>query len=140
MTINEIQDKIVADFELFDDWDDRYAYIIELGKKLAPLEERYKTDDHKVRGCQSNVWLHAFTDKQHRLIFEAESDAVIVKGLVSLLVKALSGHPAEEVAKADLYFMDKIGLQQHLSMTRANGLASMVKQMKNYALALQKVN
>jgi cysteine desulfuration protein SufE len=138
MSIQEIQEEIIADFELFDNWDDKYAYIIELGKKLPPLADNYKVEENKVRGCQSNVWLHAsLDDKQVR--FEADSDAVIVKGLVSLLIKVLSGHPPEEISQAELFFLEKIGLQQHLSMTRSNGLASMVKQMKHYAIALQGV-
>lgn len=136
MTINEIQDEIVSDFELFDNWDDKYAYLIEMGKKLPALTEQYKTESNKIKGCQSNVWLHTNLKDNH-LIFEGDSDAMIVRGLVSMLIKVFSGQNPEEIAQTDLYFMDKIGLKQHLSMTRANGLSAMVKQMKLYALAYQ---
>lgn len=136
MTINETQDQIIDEFALFDDWADKYEYIIDLGKKLPPLDEQYKTDDNKIRGCQSTVWLHAET-KGHQLVFESDSEAVIVKGLASLLIRILSGHTPEEIAQAHLYFLDKIGMNQHLAQTRSNGLAAMVKQMKLYALAYQ---
>ncbi|KOY85799.1 Fe-S metabolism protein SufE [bacterium 336/3] len=138
MTIQEIQDEIISNFELFDDWDDKYGYIIELGKKLPILAPEYKTEDNLVRGCQSQVWLHAYT-KDGKIFFEGDSDAIIVKGLVSLLIKVLSEHTPEEISQADLHFLSKVGLQQHLSMTRANGLASMIKQMKAYSLAFQNV-
>lgn len=133
-TINEIQDEIIADFDLFDDWTDKYTYIIELGKKLEALEEQYKTEDNIIKGCQSRVWLHA-TIKDNLVFFETDSDAIIVKGLVYLLVSVLSGQKPADIMDADLYFIDKIGMQQHLSPTRANGLAAMVKQMKLYGLA-----
>ena len=136
MTINQIQDELIEEFELFDDWESKYEYIIDLGKKLQPLEAQYKTEENIIKGCQSQVWLNAKMDNQN-LVFEADSEAVIVKGLVNMLVKVLSGHAPEEIAKADLYFMQRIGLQQHLAQTRSNGLASMVKQMKNYAVAYQ---
>jgi cysteine desulfuration protein SufE len=139
MTIQELQDSIISDFELFDNWDDKYNYIIELGKKQPALDAQYKTEENLVRGCQSQVWLHAYT-KEGKVFFEGDSDAIIVKGLVSLLIKVLSGHPPQEIAQADLYFLEKIGLQQHLSMTRANGLASMIKQMKTYSIAFQSMN
>lgn len=139
MTINEIQDEIISDFELFDTWDDKYAYLIEMGKKLPVLSEEYKTESNKIKGCQSNVWLHTNLKANH-LIFEGDSDAMIVRGLVSMLIKVFSGQSPEEIAQTDLYFMDKIGLKQHLSMTRANGLSAMVKQMKLYALAYQVKN
>jgi cysteine desulfuration protein SufE len=139
MTIQELQDNIISDFELFDNWDDKYSYIIELGKKQPALDAQYKTEENLVRGCQSQVWLHAYT-KEGKVFFEGDSDAIIVKGLVSLLIKVLSGHPPQEIAQADLYFLEKIGLQQHLSMTRANGLASMIKQMKTYSIAFQSMN
>jgi cysteine desulfuration protein SufE len=139
MTIQELQDSIISDFELFDNWDDKYNYIIELGKKQPALDAQYKTEENLVRGCQSQVWLHAYT-KEGKVFFEGDSDAIIVKGLVSLLIKVLSGHPPQEIAQADLYFLEKIGLQQHLSMTRANGLASMIKQMKTYSIAFQTMN
>jgi cysteine desulfuration protein SufE len=135
MTIDEIQNEIVSDFELFDEWDDKYAYIIELGKKLPPMPEQYKTEENIVKGCQSKVWLHAY-NKENKVFFLGDSDALIVKGLVALLIKVLSGQTAEDIAQSNLFFLEKIGLQQHLSMTRANGLASMIKQMKAYGLAL----
>jgi cysteine desulfuration protein SufE len=134
MTINESQDEIIEEFELFDDWADKYEYIIDLGKKLKGLPEEQKTEDNIIKGCQSRVWLNARKDEEN-LIFEADSEAIIVKGLVNMLIRVLSGHTPQEIAKADLYFMDKIGMSQHLAQTRSNGLASMVKQMKNYAIA-----
>jgi cysteine desulfuration protein SufE len=136
MTINEIQDQVIDEFALFDDWADKYEYIIDLGKQLPPLDEQYKTDDNKIKGCQSTVWLHAETEG-NQLLFASDSEAVIVKGLASLLIRVLSGHTPEEIAQAHLYFLDKIGMNQHLAQTRSNGLASMVKQMKLYALAYQ---
>lgn len=140
MSIQEIQDEIIEDFSLFDNWEDKYTYIIELGKKLAPLAEEFKIDENKIKGCQSNVWLNTRLEDKH-LIFEGDSDAVIVKGLVSLLIKVLSDQEPEAIANTDLYFIEKIGMNQHLSMTRANGLASMIKQMKLFALAYQsKIN
>ena len=135
MTINEIQDEIISDFEILEDWNDKYGYIIELGKKLTPLAEEHKTEDRIIKGCQSRVWLYSYL-KDNKIQFEADSDAIIVKGLVYLLLKVLHNQPAEEVAKSDLYFIDKIGMAQHLSPTRANGLLSMVKQMKLYGVAL----
>ena len=136
MTINETQDELISDFELFDDWESKYEYIIDLGKQFPPLEEQYKTEDNIIKGCQSRVWLHAYMDGE-LLKFEADSDAIIVRGLVSMLVKVLSGHTPEEVASADLYFMERIGLHQHLAQTRSNGLAAMLKQMKAYGFAYQ---
>ena len=135
-TINEIQDQIIEDFDLFDEWDDKYAYIIDLGKKLPGIDPKYKTEENIIKGCQSLVWMVS-TYKDGKVYFEGESDAIIVKGLVALLLKVLSGQPAEDIAKSDMYFIDKIGMQQHLSMTRSNGLASMVKQMKMHAIAYQ---
>ncbi len=134
MKINEIQDQLVEDFELYDDWTDKYEYLIELGKDLSPMEEQYKTEDNRIHGCQSRVWLHAYME-DGLLKFVADSDAIITKGIVGLLVKVLSGHPPLEVAQADLYFLKAIGLQEHLSPTRANGLVSMVKQIKTYGVA-----
>ncbi|OZI09526.1 Fe-S metabolism protein SufE [Siphonobacter sp. BAB-5385] len=134
MTINETQDEIIEEFELFDDWEGKYEYIIDLGKKLTPLDEQYKTEDHIIKGCQSRVWLHAALQGD-RVIFTADSDAIIVKGLISMLVRVYSGHTPDEIVNSDLYFMEKVGLQQHLAQTRSNGLASMVKQMKTYGLA-----
>lgn len=135
-SIKEIQDEIIDDFSLFDDWSDKYGYIIELGKKLPVLEESLKTDDLIIKGCQSRVWLHAKLDGD-TITFTADSDAIIVKGLVYLLVKVLSGQTPAEIVANDLYFMEKIEMAQHLSPTRNNGLLAMVKQMKLYALALK---
>ena len=139
MTINEIQDEIIEEFELFDDWADKYEYIIDLGKKLKGLPEAQKTEDNIIKGCQSRVWLNA-RKKDNSLIFEADSEAIIVKGLVNMLIRVLSGHSPKEIAESDLYFMDKIGMSSHLAQTRSNGLASMVKQMKNYAIAYSLTN
>ncbi|UTA69985.1 MULTISPECIES: SufE family protein [Emticicia] len=136
MTINEIQDELIEEFELFDDWEGKYEYIIDLGKKLPKLADAYKTEENIIKGCQSVVWLHAYMNG-HKLIFEADSEAIIVKGLVSMLLKVLSGHTPEEILGADLYFINKVGLSSHLAQTRSNGLASMVKQMKTYAVAFQ---
>lgn len=135
-TIEETENEIVEEFSLFDSWDDKYEYIIDLGKKLAPLEEQYKKDENKVRGCQSTVWLVA-DYKDGRVIFKAESDAVIVKGLISMLIRVLSGHTPDEIIKAQLSFIQRIGMTTHLAQTRSNGLLAMVKQMKNYALAFK---
>lgn len=134
MTINEAQDEIIDEFSLFDDWEGKYEYIIDIGKKLPPLDEKYKTEDNIIKGCQSRVWLHPEIE-QDKVQFEGDSDAVIVKGLVGLLIRVLSGRVPDEIAKADLYFIDRIGMTQHLAQTRANGLFSMLKQMKLYALA-----
>lgn len=138
MTINEIQDELIEEFELFDDWEGKYEYIIDLGKKLPKLADEYKTEDNIIKGCQSIVWLNAYMEGD-KLIFEADSEAIIVKGLVSMLLKVLSGHTPEEILKADLYFINKVGLSSHLAQTRSNGLASMVKQMKAYAVAFQAI-
>ena len=136
MTINEIQDQLIDDFSLFDDWDGKYEYIIDLGKQLTPLATEYKIDSNKIKGCQSTVWLHA-SMQEGLLYFVADSDAVIVRGLIAMLIKVLSGQTPEVIAQADLYFIDKIGMTKHLAQTRSNGLLSMVKQMKFYALAYQ---
>ena len=136
MTIKEIQDQIVEDFTFIDEWDEKYAYIIELGKKLAPLDEKHKTEANIIKGCQSRVWLNSYLDND-KVIFEADSDAIIVKGLVSLLVKVLSGHEPSEIVNTPIDFLDRVGLQKHLSPTRSNGLAAMLKQMKLHALAYQ---
>ena len=134
MTINEIQDEIIESFSLSDDWMDKYALLIEMGNALPALDERYKTENNLIEGCQSRVWLFAqFTNGI--INFQGESDAVIVKGIVSLLIRVLSGHTTQEIIEADLYFIDQIGLRNHLSPTRSNGLLSMLKQMKIYALA-----
>lgn len=135
MTINEIQDELIEDFSFFDDWMAKYEYIIQLGKELPLIDEQYKQDEYLIKGCQSKVWLHA--DQQDgKVLFTADSDAIITKGLVALMIKVLSGHTPEEIATSDLYFIDQIGLKEHLSPTRANGLLSMVKQMKLYAVAM----
>lgn len=136
MTINEIQDQIIDEFSEFDDWMDKYALLIELGNSLEPLDDKYKTESNLIEGCQSRVWLQAdYVDG--KIIFRGESDAVIVKGIVSLLIQILSGHTPQEILDADLYFIDRIGLKEHLSPTRSNGLVSMVKQMRMYALAFR---
>ena len=136
MTINEIQDEIIAEFSDFDDWMDRYQLLIDLGNEQAPLDEKYKTESNLIEGCQSRVWLHAdYVDGN--IVFQAESDALIVKGIIALLIKVLSGHTPEEILNADLYFIDRIGLHEHLSPTRSNGLLSMVKQIRMYALAFK---
>lgn len=136
MTINEKQDELISDFSFMDEWMDKYEYIIQLGKDLPLIDAKYKTDDNLIKGCQSQVWLH--TDLvDGKLIFTADSDAVITKGLVSLLVGVLSGHTPKEIAESEIYFIDEIGLKSHLSPTRSNGLLSMLKQMKIYGLAYQ---
>jgi len=133
-SIQETQEELIEEFGLFDDWADKYEYLIDLGKKLPNLSEVFKTEENVIKGCQSRVWLHA--EKQgDQIVFEADSEAVIVKGMISMLIRVLSHHTAEEIMQADLYFIDKIGMSQHLAQTRSNGLLSMVKQMKNYALA-----
>ncbi|WP_246250924.1 SufE family protein [Sphingobacterium prati] len=136
MTINEIQNELIEDFAFFTDWMEKYEYIIQLGKEVPLIDEQYKTEEYIIKGCQSKVWLYPEV-KDGRVYFTADSDAIITKGLVSLMVKVLSGHTAKEIVDADLYFVDEIGLKEHLSPTRANGLLSMIKQMKLYALALQ---
>jgi cysteine desulfuration protein SufE len=136
MTIKELQDEIIADFELFGDWMDKYEYIIQLGKDLPLIDPQYKTDDNLIRGCQSKVWMHP-EYKDGKIFFTADSDAVITKGLVSLVIRVLSGHTPKEITESELYFIDAIGLSSHLSPTRSNGLLSMVKQIKLYALAFQ---
>lgn len=136
MTINEIQDELIEDFAFYGDWMEKYEYIIQLGKEVPLIDEAHKQDQFIIKGCQSRVWLFPEL-KDGKILFTADSDAIITKGLVSLMVKVLSGHSPKEIANADLYFIDQIGLKEHLSPTRANGLLSMVKQMKMYAIALQ---
>ena len=138
-TINELQDEIVDEFSAFDDWMDKYALLIDLGNSLKPLDEKYKTENNLIEGCQSRVWLQA-DYKDGKVFFQGESDAVIVKGLVSLLINVLSGHTPDEILNSELYFIEKIGLKEHLSPTRSNGLLSMVKQMHLYALAFKVKN
>lgn len=135
-TIEEKANEIVEEFSLFDSWDDKYEYIIDLGKKLPPLEDQYKKDENKVRGCQSTVWLTA-SDKDGKIYYKADSDAVIVKGLISMLIRVLSGQNADDIMNAKLDFINRIGMMNHLAQTRSNGLLAMVKQMKNYALAFK---
>lgn len=134
MTINELQDNVIEEFSAFDDWMDKYALLIDLGNSLPPLEEKYKTESNLIEGCQSRVWLQADYE-DGKIIFKGESDAVIVKGIVSLLINVLSGHTPQEIMDTDLYFIEQIGLKEHLSPTRSNGLVAMVKQMRMYALA-----
>ena len=134
MTINEIQDEIIEEFTGFDDWMDKYQLLIDLGNEQEPLDEKYKTEQNLIDGCQSRVWLVAdYADGIIR--FKAESDALIVKGIVALLIRVLSDHTPQEILDADLYFIEEIGLKEHLSPTRSNGLVAMVKQMRVYALA-----
>ncbi len=135
MTINEIQDEIIAEFSDIDDWMDRYAYIIDLGNALPPIDEKYKTPQNIIEGCQSRVWIHADLDAEGRVHFEADSDAIIVKGIIVLLIRVLGDHTPREILDAQLYFIDRIGLSEHLSPTRSNGLLAMVKQMRLYAMA-----
>ena len=134
MTINEQQDEIIEEFEQFPDWMEKYEYIIQLGKELPLIAEVYKIDANLIRGCQSRVWLHP-EYKDGKILFTADSDALITKGLISMVVRVLSGHSPKEIVDADMYFINAIGLSSHLSPTRSNGLLSMVKQIKNYALA-----
>lgn len=137
MTINEIQDEIIEEFNGFDDWMDRYQLLIDLGTEQPDLPEQYKTEQNLIDGCQSRVWLQADLGEDGRLRFRAESDALIVKGIVALLVRVLDGQRPADILAADLYFIERIGLREHLSPTRSNGLLAMLKQMKLYALAFQ---
>ena len=134
MTINEIQDEIIEEFSGLDDWMDKYQLLIDLGNELTPLDERYKTEQNLIDGCQSRVWLQADYENG-QIHITAESDALIVKGIVSLLIRVLSDHTPQEILDADLYFIEEIGLKEHLSPTRSNGLVAMVKQIRAYALA-----
>jgi cysteine desulfuration protein SufE len=136
MTINELQEQVIEEFSDFDDWMDRYQLLIDLGNEQEPLEEQYKTEQNLIEGCQSRVWLQA-DEIDGKLVFRAESDALIVKGIIALLIKVVSGHTADEILESELYFIDKIGLKEHLSPTRSNGLLSMVRQMRMYALAFK---
>jgi cysteine desulfuration protein SufE len=139
MTINEIQDEIIEEFSGFDDWMDKYQLLIDLGNEQEPLEEKFKTEQNLIDGCQSRVWLVADLVEGKVIHFKAESDALIVKGIVSLLIRVLSDHTPQEILDAELYFIDEIGLKEHLSPTRSNGLLAMVKQMRMYALAFEKM-
>jgi cysteine desulfuration protein SufE len=135
MTINETQQEIIDDFSELDDWMDRYALIIDLGNQLPPIDEQYKTPQHLIEGCQSRVWLNAEMDSDGQVSFTADSDAIIVKGIISMLIRVLNHHTPKEILDSDLHFIDAIGLSEHLSPTRSNGLLAMVKQMRLYALA-----
>lgn len=128
-SISSIEKNLIEDFSMFETWEEKYEYIIDIGKKLAPLGEQFKTEEYKIKGCQSSVWIHSF-EKDGKIMFEGDSDAVIVKGLVSLMIQVLSGHTPQEIIDAPLEFIDKVGLSSHLAQTRSNGLRAMIKQMK----------
>ena len=134
MTINEAQDEVIEEFSDFTDWMDKYQLLIDLGNEQQPLDQKYKTEDNLIDGCQSRVWLQA-DYRDGRIYFTAESDALIVKGIIALLIRVLSGHTPQEIIDADLYFIDRIGLKEHLSPTRSNGLLAMIKQIRMYAVA-----
>ena len=136
MTINEKQDEIIEEFSVFDDWMDKYAYLIEIGNSLEGFDEKNRVEQNLIEGCQSRVWLNGEL-KDGKVYFTADSDAIITKGIVALLIRVLSGHTPDEILEADLYFIEKIGLKEHLSPTRSNGLVSMIKQMRMYALAFK---
>ena len=139
MTINELQDEVIEEFSDFTDWMDKYQLLIDLGNEQKPLDERYKTESNLIDGCQSRVWLQADL-VDGKIVLTAESDALIVKGIIALLIRVLSGHTPQEILDADLYFIERIGLREHLSPTRSNGLLAMVKQIRMYALAYQMKN
>ena len=139
MTINQKQDEIIEEFNQFDDWMDKYALLIDLGNTLEPIDEKYKVPQNIIEGCQSRVWLYA-TFEDGKINYVAESDAILVKGIVSLLLQVFTGHTPDEILSADLYFVDKIGLKEHLSPTRSNGLVAMIKQIKLYAIAFKSKN
>ena len=134
MTINEAQQNIIDEFSAFDEWMDKYAYLIEIGKDLPLIDAQHRVEQNIIKGCQSNVWLYAEMEGEN-IIFKADSDAIITKGIINLLIKVLSNHTPDEIINADLFFVDEIGLKEHLSPTRANGLVAMIKQMKLYAIA-----
>lgn len=140
MSIEEIQQEIVEEFSDYDDWMDKYQLLIDLGSEQQPLKEEYKVESNLIEGCQSRVWLHAELTDEGCIVFEAESDALIVKGIVTLLIRVLSGHTPDEILDADLHFIEDIGLKEHLSPTRSNGLLAMLKQMKLYAVAFKAKN
>ena len=135
-TVIDVQNKVIDEFSVFDDWMDKYNYLIELSRELRPISPKFKTDEYIIRGCQSKVWLNAEFDGE-KIIYTADSDAIITKGIISLLIRILSGRNPDEIINADLFFIDKIGLKENLSPTRSNGLLSMIKQMKLFALAYQ---
>lgn len=134
MSIKEIQDEIIDEFSMFDDWMQRYEYIIDLGKKLPLIQEEFKTDDNIIKGCQSKVWLKG-EQKEDKIVFTADSDAILTKGIIAILIRVFSGQKSSDILNADMDFIDDIGLKEHLSPTRANGLVSMIKNIKMYALA-----
>lgn len=136
MTINEAQDQVIEEFSDFDDWMGKYQLLIDLGNEQQPLDEKYKTEQNLIEGCQSRVWLQA-DEIDGKVVFQAESDALIVKGIIALLIKVVSGRTPDEILNSDLYFIERIGLKEHLSPTRSNGLLAMVKQMRMYALAFK---
>ena len=136
MSIKEAQEELIEEFALFDDWMEKYEHLIELGKSLPMIDPALKTDERIIKGCQSKVWLHAALEDD-KVVFTADSDAIITKGIIAVLIRVFSGHDPEEIAGADMGFIDEIGLKEHLSPTRANGLVSMIKQMKLYAVAFQ---
>ena len=136
--ITDIEQEIVEEFELFDEWAEKYQYIIELGQKLPVLSDEYKKEENKIKGCQSSVWLHSF-EKEDKIYFEADSDSTFVKGEIALLIRVLSGQKPGDILETQLEFIDRIGLRQHIAVTRANGLANMIKQMKLFALGFQNV-
>ena len=135
-SIQEIQNEIINEFAMFDDWMERYEYMIELGKSLPLIDDKYKTDEYIIKGCQSKVWVHADME-EGKVAFTADSDAIITKGIIAILIRTFSGQPPQEILDADTAFIDKIGLKEHLSPTRANGLVNMIKQIKLYAIAYQ---
>jgi cysteine desulfuration protein SufE len=139
MTIKEVQDEIIDEFSMFDDWDERYQYIIDLGKSLPIIEDKFKTDDYIIKGCQSKVWLNA-EQKGDKIVFTADSDAILTKGIIAIMIRVFSGQNAKDILEASTDFVDEIGLKEHLSPTRANGLVSMIKQIKMYALAFNSKN
>lgn len=136
MTIQEIQNDIIDEFSMFEDWEERYQYMIDLGKTLPLIDEQYKTEDYIIKGCQSKVWVHADLDGD-RVVFTADSDAIITKGIIAILIRVFSNQHPNDIIEANMDFIDKIGLKEHLSPTRANGLVSMIKQLKMYAIAYQ---
>jgi len=139
MKIKEIQDEIVDEFSMFDEWDERYQYVIDLGKTLPLINEQYKTEDNIIKGCQSKVWLHA-EQQDGNIVFTADSDAILTKGLIAIMIRVFSNQKPEAILEANTAFIDEIGLKEHLSPTRANGLVSMIKQIKMYALAFSAKN
>jgi cysteine desulfuration protein SufE len=137
-SIQEIEEEIIDNFSLFDEWEEKYEYVIDLGKKLLPLDDKHKVEENIIKGCQSTVWLVA-DYKDGKIFYQADSDAVIVKGLVSMLIQVLSGHSPQDILDAKLDFINKIGMMAHLAQTRSNGLVAMIKQMKNYAMVYQTI-